>query len=292
MNAQEVQEELGRKRKFANLTVERLDTIEEMEAAMAAASDLNSEAIRLRRVAGKYFLGTKKMLDDAEEFGAEMVDPEHVIKEGNPSDFLVEASQVICEMYRALGYLRGKIMSTSTQNQKEEIAKAVGVKAELIGENIIVQAPMLASQWHLATLVNGSYRRWSDAFAEEIKVVVASIVDTLEIDVLKKYKHKTLSYIFCYNANENIKMSDADNKDTKAMTDAILGNLLGRDTGTLCSFYYENCLTPEYPTATFAIVSPGIQNIKTVSDLHGFCPIWNEAHTQDGGITECGGDQY
>lgn len=83
---------------------------------------------------------------------------------------------------------------------------------------------------------------------------------------------KTFNYFFNYNANFPF-VSDADNKDTKAITDAIADHLRYSDSTFTCSFAYSNIQRASLPAATFIVVSPGIFNFKTPDVLDGLDPV-------------------
>ena len=271
LNKEYVAKALSCEHRFADSNDDRMAQIERLETALSSAADLNDCAERLSSLTEKTFHVIDKLLTEAEDFGSFMLDVEGEEAYSNVHEFYLSCAQLINNMYRKL-VLADRYRKIFSDDRNESKAKIFAIKAEIVGENIMIQAPLLASQWGNKSISRDGFFRYGQTFSVEIEEEVYKLLASTDAEFLKRFSSKTLNYFFNYPSSVR-KISDADNKDTKAITDAITRHFPGGDSPLSCSFSYENIRNDDLPAATFIVVSPGKGHHKNADCLKDFSPL-------------------
>ena len=86
------------------------------------------------------------------------------------------------------------------------------------------------------------------------------------------YQEKTIQYLFIYSAKtaEKRRLVDADNHETKYVTDAICALLPSGDSALCCSFFYSTVITDDVPEGTYITITPELNRLKPANQIIEF----------------------
>lgn len=135
-----------------------------------------------------------------------------------------------------------------------EISDALGsfVDAMLVGDFLIVKTPLLANRNRSREPVksNSFSHEYMPIFAHEVERKLFKIIDQLP-----SYLDKTITVVSVYSNQGYV--PDADNLETKYITDAIVSFLKGGDSGKYTSFSMFCLHSEEIEEGAYFIVSEG-----------------------------------
>lgn len=148
------------------------------------------------------------------------------------------------------------------------IRPAIGVHAAYRESKIFVWLPHLPakSRRFAPTIKSNQYHKYpydyGRCYADEVSFAVRQVVNKLTPKEAKAFADKTLNYYFIYPCDTK-QPRDADNHDTKIITDSITGWLPNGDAARHCFFYFQTVLSDSFKTGKYVIggtcvvISPG-----------------------------------
>lgn len=179
----------------------------------------------------------------------------NLIEQGNDySDFLKESNASY-----------NHIKSNGTQN-------GYGIRAQFVEGNILIQLPLLGSNWRKTSSVSNVEMTYGTLFQASISHAVEQLFSEHPDVCRESFRSKTVCYFFVYNHEARF-ILDSDNHSTKAISDAICASLPSSDAGPLTSFYYKTIVRNWPPEGTYVVVSPGTFSPECEKDLDKIEPI-------------------
>lgn len=140
--------------------------------------------------------------------------------------------------------------------EQEQLRSIFEVKVAVQGQWVIIKMPLLPSRYNphfkpTVTHETNKYWLWYCNFFD-----VELTAELLKKrDILPTYPRRNLAYLHIRNDTKTT-LPDADNFDTKHITDTVSDLLLGTDNPNACSFSSWAEITDELPESSYLCVSP------------------------------------
>lgn len=138
----------------------------------------------------------------------------------------------------------------------------------LTESNLFVRTPLLSPRAFLYRQVwprtKSFYINSSTIYESYIREKIQRL-KVIDPNFFKEFEEKTVTFLFVYDENE--RMMDVDNADTKASLDAICSCLPHGDMGEFCSVFYTSKRSNTIEHSTYIVVSRGLESPMNSIDI-------------------------
>lgn len=170
----------------------------------------------------------------------------------------------------AVGYFFAQRDAPDEQN-KTDFARSLtpAFDAWIVEDALLVKTPLAMQKAFGTVYMNHNIPSSSYLYFAFFRRPITLLLDLLyesNRDFFTRSREKTLTFVFNYSPDSVAK--DADNHDTKTITDAITGYFPGGDSAAFCSFFYMSTQLPDLAPGTYIAVRRGCESPTPRAFIH------------------------